>query len=342
MNVARLKALLWIFSLGVAGYLGWFVYDFLDRKEELSRGVTKDEQKQVLESVEVPEPPKNDVVAYDKVRAVYHSMDWTGAPPPVITDTQEDKGPVETPKTPVSDLLAIILIQVDTRRPENSLAYVRFKDPSLEAASKNLEDIILRPGENLGGKYAHVEVEEITVEGVKFKFTDDEERESELVPALTYPGDRVDIVAVGPEGVVQPSTQDSLIERKENYVPWRPEESVQIRKNEWQIGVVTAQNFQQNYSSILANDISYKPYKNPKTRQIEGLRVTRVRPGSVAAQHGISEGEVLKSINGYQVKSSSDAISYVKKTADDTDTWEAVFMKQGKEFTRIYKSPPPE
>ena len=339
MNAARLKILLWLASLGVAGYLGWFVYDFLDRQEQLSKSVSTDEQTAVLESVEEPEPPKEDVVDYGIVRSVYHSMDWTGTPPPPPPDpSKANEGPKELPKTPVSDLLAVILIQVDTRKPERSLAYVRYKDPALEAASKDLEDIVLRPGETLAGQYSHVEVEAIELEGVRFKFNGEEGRESELVTALTYPGDKIDIVPVGPDGPQVPEGS-GMISQAETFVPYRPERTVQVRKNEWLIGTLDAEEFGQNYSSILSRDISYKPYKNPKTRQVEGLRVTRVRSGSVPEQYGISEGEILKSINGYAVKSSSDAISYVKKNADTTDLWTAVFLKNGVEVTRTYRSP---
>ena len=62
-------------------------------------------------------------------------------------------------------------------------------------------------------------------------------------------------------------------------------------------------------------------------------------PNSIPAQAGLTEGEVLKSINGHKVTSVNDAIAYVKANANATDTWVAVFEKQGREFTRTYHSP---
>jgi hypothetical protein len=40
------------------------------------------------------------------------------------------------------------------------------------------------------------------------------------------------------------------------------------------------------------------------------------------------------------VTSVNDAIAYVKANVNTTDTWTAVFEKQGREITRTYRSPP--
>lgn len=340
MNPARFKALLWLSSLAIAGYLGWYVYGFVQERDALRRGVTTEEQKAVLESVAAPEPPKEDVVAYDAIRRVYHSMVWNGA----VKDTQlGPKGPdkpTTPPKTPVADLLSVILIQVDPRHPEASLAVVRYKDPKLQSQVKRMEDVVLRVEKKLPAPHQQVKVVRIESDGVTFGFEDDAERAEETVPPVPYPGDTVEIVQVGPEGVREPPKNRSGIARREGYEPWWPSETKQVRTNEFLIGPQTASQVEQDYSRILSQDVGYQPYRNPRTHAVEGLRVTYVRGGSVVADHGISEGEILKSINGVTVKSVSDAIAYVKQAADTTDTWVALFEKQGKEFTRTYKSPP--
>ena len=53
----------------------------------------------------------------------------------------------------------------------------------------------------------------------------------------------------------------------------------------------------------------------------------------------MTSGEIVKSINGHPVTSVNDAVAYVKGEAGTTNTWIVVFEKQGREFTRIYKSP---
>jgi hypothetical protein len=330
---------LWLVSLSIAGYLGWYVYRFVQVRDALRRGVPPEEQVALLDSVPVPEPPKDDIIAYDAIRTVFHQMNWTG-------EVKDKGGPATTteqPKaklaTPVSELLGVVLIQVDPQNAPANLAVVRYKDPKLQMTVKTWEDAVLRPEEKLPAPHENVQVKRIEVEGVTFAFTDDPERAEETLQPLPFPSDDFGIVMVGPEGPLVPPSKSSAIVRNENYPSFRPLETVVVRSNEYLIGTQTAARVEQDYSRILSQDVSYQPYRNPRTREIEGLRITYVRGDSVVAQHGISEGEVLKSINGHTVKSVSDAIAYVKQAADTTDTWVALFEKQGKEFTRTYKSP---
>lgn len=337
MNVARLKTLLWLGSLALAGALGWYVYDFVARRPTLKLGVSPEDQRAVLESVQPSAAPQEDVVPYDEIRTVFHNMRWNGA------EVEPPKGPeqgekLEKPVTPVADLLSVKLIVFDGEEPDRSWANVAYKDPKLVAAAKKPEDAVLRRGETLARPYENVKVETITPEYVRFTFGDAEREPEELVP-LERPSDaRTTIVPVGPGGAREPA-RTSRIVQSENTTPWRPARTVQLDNNVFQIGTDTAAEVERDYSRILTQDVSYRPYRNPKTRKVEGLRITRVAPNSVVARHGITEGEILKSINGHPVTSTSDAIAYVKKVANETDTWIAVFEKNGREFTRTYKSP---
>src|SRR5262249_9072919 len=120
---------------------------------------------------------------------------------------------------------------------------------------------------------------------------------------------------------------------------FRPEQLMQIRKNEFQIGTETVNTLNSDYSRILSSDISYSTYKNPRTGTPDGIKINHVTPDSIPDQAGLTEGEVLKSINGHKVTSVNDAVAFVKANANATDTWTAVFEKQGREFTRVYHSP---
>ena len=171
---------------------------------------------------------------------------------------------------------------------------------------------------------------------------DDPARERETVQTSPYQsatrGD-LGIVLVGPEGAIMPQTSKQ-IEVASPATPWRPEQLTQLRKNEWQVGTGTIAELERDYSRILSRDISASTYKNPQTGATEGIKINRVAPDSIPAQAGLSEGEVLKSINGHKVTSVNDAIAYVKATLNETDSWTAVFEKQGREITRTYHSPP--
>ena len=127
--------------------------------------------------------------------------------------------------------------------------------------------------------------------------------------------------------------------RKTSQAPYNPKRTMEIRKNEFQIGTETLAELDRDYTRILSQDLRYRTYRNPRTGNVEGIQITDVRPGSLPAQHGVSKGEVLISINGHPVKGVNDAVAYVKAHADTTDTWEAVFLKQGREITRTYRSP---
>jgi len=148
----------------------------------------------------------------------------------------------------------------------------------------------------------------------------------------------VGIVQVGPEGAIKPELQ-TLIGVTTDFKPYRPDQMQQIRKNEFQVGTQTVVDLERDYSRILSRDLSYSTYKNPRTGANEGIKINRVAPNSIPAQAGLSEGEVLKSINGHKVTSVNDAVAFVKANVNTTDTWVAVFEKQGREFTRTYHSP---
>ena len=291
----------------------------------------------VLDSEKKQEEQKTGVVDYGSIERVFKNLDWTGKerPKPVA---QAAEGPTVAPVVPVANLLKVLVIQVDTKEPEKSLAWVKFVDGKLTGHTEK-EDLILRPGERLFSPYEDVRVDAITAEGVVFAF-DEATREKETVGTSRYVSQRgeIGIVTVGEGGVIVPDVKGQ-IHRVDNPPPYRPDETMLIRKNEYQIGQKTLQNLDQDYSRILSRDVRYSTYKNPRTGATEGIKVNYVAPDSLPAQHGLSEGEVLKSINGHKVTSVNDAIAFVKANADRTDTWEAVFEKQGREFTRIYHSP---
>ncbi|MCZ6598547.1 MAG: hypothetical protein O7B99_12970, partial [Planctomycetota bacterium] len=123
MSINQLKAITWLAGAALGAYLVWFVHGFLQEKEGLSRGISQEEQKRLLESIPQPDPPREDVVSYDKVKRTFHNMNWTGKvtiEKPVIVDD----GPKELPDKPVSELLRVQLVQVDTDAPAGSMALV--------------------------------------------------------------------------------------------------------------------------------------------------------------------------------------------------------------------------
>ena len=352
MNIQRWKGLAWLGSAAVGGYLLYYVVDFLRRKDTLARVVPNEEIAAVLDGVKRPAEQKADVVQYTSIKRIFHDHDWTGKErvKPVVQPDGEKPPPV--PKVAVVSLLKVMAIKVDLTKPERSVAYVKYVDGKLAVHTASGDNILhqeawpgpgpdTRPGHSrLFAPYQDIRVEAITREGVVFAF-DDPAREREVVQTSPYQsaqrGD-LGIVVVGPEGAIMPP------QRQFNSItpaaPWRPEELTQLRKNEWQVGTGTLADLERDYSRILSRDISCSAYKDPRTGATEGIKINRVAPNSIPAQAGLSEGEVLKSINGHKVTSVNDAIAFVKANVNSTDTWTAVFEKQGREITRTYHSPP--
>jgi hypothetical protein len=333
----RWKGIVWLGSVAVAGFLVYYVVDFLQNKQELAKEVSDAEVDAVLDSVKKPPVEKTEVVEYSAIQRVFHDHDWTGKPP-VKPVAQGPAAPTAPPKVAVASLLKVLAIKVDTSKPEKSVAYVKFTEPKL-AVHTDKEDPILRPDERLFAPYQDVRVEAITAEGVVFAF-DDAAREKETVATSSALRADLGIVMVGPEGAILPQLQRQVERASPDLPPWRPEQLTQLRKNEYLIRTGTLEELDRDYSRILSRDISYSTYKNPRTGATEGLKINKVTPNSIPAQAGLTEGEILKSINGHRVTSVNDAIAFVKANADSTDTWTAVFEKQGREFTRTYRSPP--
>ena len=338
MNIVRWKGLVWLASLAAGGYLVYYVSDFLRHRELYAKGVSEQVLAQALDSIKKPDKPETDVVAYAQIQQVFHAMDWTGKPPPEQPKAATDEVRV-VPKIAVSTLLKVQAIKVDTSEAKNSLAWVKFVDPKLTSHNSVKEDTILRVEERLFSPYQDVRIEAITAAGVLFAF-DDAAREQETVQVSPYLSQRgtLGIVVVAPGGAILPQLQRRIVPSAgaDVYVPGR---TVQVRKNEYQIGTETLKDLDQDYSRILSQDVSYGTYRNPRTGAVEGIKVNRVAPNALPAQFGLTEGEVLKSINGHKVTSVNDAIAYVKANAEATDTWVALFEKQGREFTRTYHSP---
>ncbi len=334
MNIRTLKGLSWIAALGVGGYLGWDVYDFLQRRAVLEQPLSDEEQLRYLSNEAVGKAPRpaSNFLAYDDVKRAFLDMNWTGAEPPAPAPTRPpDEAATRTAK-PVSELLKVLLTQVDSE-VAGSLAFVKFLDPKLNIAATN-EDHTLRVGERLADPHGDVRVDAITVEGVRFAF-DEEGREPELVPTESFPGGSL-IVRVDANGVLLPDKR-IVIPRSE--ARWNPTEMTIIGKNKYRIGTEDVRSMEQDYSRILSQDIRTSPHRDPRTGQVDGLEVTHVAPNSIAQRAGLEEGEILKSINGHRVTSPNEAIAYVKKEAETTTTWVALFERQGKEYTRTYYSP---
>jgi hypothetical protein len=339
LTTTTLKGLSWAACLLLTGALAWTTWNAIQVKR--SAQLSQAEQERVLkDEVRDPEPVKEDIVVYDRVLSAFHKLDWTGKPPPVVAaQNNAGGGPVQPVGVQLRDVLRVLYVQVDGRRPEHSLAYVHYlKDVNRGGRSIKNDGETLRPGDRLAKPYDGFEIVAIDAEGVRFADhgADGAEQRVDVVMFA----DRV-IVDVGSGGERLPP-QVSLISDLGAAPPWRPEITQLIGTNRYRIGTESAREFEQNYSQILANEVRYERHRDPRTGKYDGIEVREVAAGSIAAHHGLEAGDVVKSINGTPVTSTSEAIEYVKLNADTTSVWEVVIENKGHERTVIYESPPQE
>ena len=338
MSINQLKALTWAASLGVAGFLGWYVYDFFTHKAEIAQAVSDEEQLAVLTSVPTPEPPKDDVVDYAIVLKTWHNMNWQPPEPPPPGETEETPVDVKPKHKPIAELLSVLYIQVDGGDPKRSMAQVSYLDQALISANTTTDSTVLMQDEFLTPPYDNVQVAKITRDGVYFRFlkmegdgmVPDEEREDELVETTRLDtGPRI----VRTDGeILRPKPREiQKVEQERPRVV--PAETILLGDDHWFVGRSDREEIAQDYTRILA-ELDFKQHRD-SSGKIDGVEIKNVPEGAFASKYGIKEGQIVKSINGHPISSVNEGIKFAKDNQDKYDVWTIVYEEQGKEKTKV-------
>lgn len=343
MNVRAMKVVLWASSLGVVASLGAFVVETLQRWPEVQAMLGQDPARQRAalrdDVADVPRTPRRDLVAQERVDAVFTALDWLGWPPPE-PEPEPDPGPdAAPPVVAVADLLRVEYLQRDVRRPERSLAYVRFTDPALKGPRAGRASTTkLRVGDRLPAPYGSVRLARVEADVAVFGF--DGERADERVPLAELDLGVGALIVVVPEGQRARVPRDAAtpVHIAGELEP-PPGRTMRVGESHVRIGLVDAAEIARDYPVILTRDVSHRRWRDPRTRRYGGVQVTHVEPGSVAETHGLQAGDVYKSINGTPVTSSAEIIQYVKNHAGTTSVWEVVVERQGLEQVLVFESP---
>ena len=336
MNVATLKSLLFLVSLGLFGGLAYYAWQY--KQAQLTPQVKywdKDLAKSVLDNVTRPEAPKARVVNYQQVvTPALIQFDWTGAPPKKQAEViATETGPTERPKVVVADLLAILMSSVDTGDPGGSLAIVTWKAADLKANEKL--DNELRIGRVLPAPYDSAVVKDIRVDGVEFAFTRDGQ-ENELVK-VARGADGLIVTVDGLDNVKKPVPRKVIQTGAPVASAW-PDSTRRLAPDMYEIGKNDLKQFGDDYSRILTEDVRFETHYNDRGER-SGLKITEVKSGSLAAQHGASSGDVVISINGEPVTSEQQALGFIKRNAETTTVWQVVVENLGRQRTVTYNTP---
>lgn len=336
MNLSTLKLLIWVASLATLGGLAWYVHDYVQNMESLRASrASMDRQRQVLDSVPQPEPPRLTLVHPSRIEANFHNLNWTGKlapppPPPPPKEEPEVKAPV---RPDLATVLRVLYVEVDTDAPASSLALLHYLRPGL--LSNNQTTATVRMGDRLPREFQNVRVAAIGADGVRFEFD-------------AFPDEPQTIETWSPfeSGIISVAPGEAR-ERRVRAIPrgpgtgeaFRPENTVERRPGIFTLGTEDMAAFERDHLQILSSEVRHRSWRNPRTGRYEGVEIQDVAAGSLVAKHGVKSGDVIKSINGHPVNSVNQAIHFVKTNAELYTTWEVVLENAGKPRTLVFESP---
>jgi hypothetical protein len=341
MNLVLVKSVLWGASTLLFGVLGWTLYDYkVAEADLLGRKVNAKLQQDLLKDIQPPPPPKSDLVDYKRVTANFHDFNWTGKAPPPPPPPPPPPGPTRRVIKPLKDLLTVLYIQVDTSQASNSLALVRWVDRRLSDTLGAREDGRLQAGFVLPEPYAYWSVESVESEGVIFRYAPEDDQDKNPTTFRLSPPTPIEggIVKVAEDGEVRLPAEFVLPEAGGEFVLTRPARTLELGPNRFRVGSEDGRYINENYLDILSREVRHKSHFNRKKGRMEGIEITEVAPGSIAAQHGVKSGDVIVSVNGTPVNSVQEAISYAKNNADIYSVWTIVVSNAGYERTIVYET----
>lgn len=338
MNTARLKLLTWTAAAALGVGLVAYVGTFLRQRDQLLAPVAEDRMAKVLK--DVPEPPARieNIVDREKFEAALRKLDWTGKPPPKPVDVVEAPVPVDTGPEPVDKFVRLRAIKIDAATPENGevifkyMADARVTTPAATATEGTVRKHV---GQPLDSPLEYIHVVSITDAGVEFGF-DDAQRAHEFLTVNDYPLS-TGYVIVGDDILQVPVERSGIPAGTRTRGPQPKTE--RISPNKFRIGYEDAKYIDENYTEILSKEVTYGRHRDPRTGEYDGIEIKSVKPDSIASQHGVQAGDVIKSINGHPVSSTSEALQFVKTHKDQYDFWEVEISNRGQTRTQTYYPP---
>lgn len=333
MNTAQLKLISWgaalLFGAGLAAYVG----DYLMHRTALEKGVAKEEIQAALSKVANVEKKVEDIVSYEKVNESLYKLNWTAKAPPPPAPPPAPAVPTTPQTEKVATLLKVLLVKSDSTDATGSRAVIKYQPP----ARVNLKEqtVVKHVGDALDEPCDWITVAAIVPEGVRFKFSDPKRAEELVVPNEFE--HRLDMASLAAGGSTIVRAPEIRFQRGPNYgTP--PEHTQRLDDNTFMIGTADMDDLRDSYEKALS-EVDQDQHRDPVTGKYDGIRLTNVPEGSVAASCGAKSGDVVKSINGHDVNSTQEAISFVKNNADKYDVWEVVIESKGKTKTITYKVP---
>jgi hypothetical protein len=239
----------------------------------------------------------------------------------------------------VKDLILIRGIRFDAESPDYSEVVFKYQSAAKVVAPNNSDGTMLKKvGDVLDGRLNQIQIFKIYPDTVEFAFLNEPKREHDLVGRAEYSvqGGFVQL----PDGTEpERRTKDlsAFVTKRGDGTPSL--QTQQLSPTKFRIGTDDAKYFDENYPKILTEEVEIGQHRDPKTKKIDGVEVKQVAPGSIAARHGVEQGDVIKSINGHPVASKDEAIVFVKNNKDKYDVWEVEIWNKGQMRTLTFYPP---
>lgn len=337
MNTARLKLLTWTIAGLLGAALVLYIALFLRHRAEILAHVPQDRMAKVLENVPSVELRVEAGIDRGQFERALKGLDWTGAPPPKVEIVEAPVAQTETGPEPVSKFVKLRGIKVDAAEPELGEVIFKYSSDSMVTTVTSQDGTVRKQvGARLDGRLEYIYVKSITDAGVEFGF-EDAQRPSEFLTTNDYPLDD-GFVVVGDEVLSVSSAQRASIPVAPRQRGPNPK-TERLSPDRYRLGFEDVEYINTHYSEILANEVSYARHRDLKTGKYDGIEIKSVKSGSIAASHGVQSGDVIKSINGHPVTSTSDAIQFVKTHQGDYDRWEVEVLNKGQTRTITYINP---
>jgi len=343
MNIVQLKFAAWLAVGVLTAGLAFYVVTFIKTTKSLRPGLDPKQVEAALSDAGPAQVETDDLVPYDELRRlVLPSCDrcagnknckhfnWTGKQEvPVAVVGPGDEAPVV--RTPVKDLIRVLMVKADLGDPAGSSLFLVYK-PAAAVQGRKL-GLQLKVGDTLHAPHTAIKVKAITADGVLFSFEDG--RDDELLGPAEFDA-KTTIVVVDEQGIMWPKVTNAI--PKGAVENWNPKQTVATGTNTYRLGDEDLKEFADHWDAILGRDVRHQRHKDPRTGKYDGIEIVSVTPGSIAARHGATEGDVVKSVNGNPVTSTQEAIQFVKNHKDEYTTWEVVIENRGRTRTMTYHS----
>ena len=308
MNVNRVRSLMLLVNLGLAGATGYTVYtEFKEKKVRSEKTATFYDQ--LRKDLEAAPKARTKDATRSSIR-LSDLLDMTGdKPKPVVVESAASV-PTSRVTTPIEDLLRIVTISVYPDRTQSRVAVAR-KAPGGDPPGERLSF-----GEGEAVAFANdAVVLAIYSDHVLFR-NGDQEQELRIIDTAGPPA---------PGGPTSARTVSDPGNRP--FITY-----VESKKDSGNITIKPGGNLALSREGEQVLDgVVWSTTESAKGGK--ALKVDSVPPDSVLAKHGVQNGDVLVSVNNVPMSTKSEVVDYVKRNKT-MSVFEVAIQRRGNIVTK--------